>query len=139
MAASLVDYANSDGDDSDASSSDGEQPSFIGPAPRPTPAAPTITNFFSSWANKRKAAAVASDTPELAAHERGRATKTKTATSTQDERGAARATDTTVNRRGPGRLHVTVEPKTATVADRIGQFPNQSLKDSAGKLYCACC
>ena len=67
--------------------------------------------------------------PEMTAHERGRALK-------QKPKGIkARLGDTV---RGTAAVHKTKETN-VPIAKRLAEFPNQSLKDAAGKLFCQCC
>ena len=82
---------------------------------------------------EKRAAAAAEDggmyMPELAEHERGRILKQK--------KIAAKATQLgkEPQRRGPGKERKTAEPQNVTVSTRINQFPNNSLKEAARKLY----
>ena len=71
--------------------------------------------------------------PELAARERDRAKKSKPMRKDGKEQ----------TRRGSGKERKTSEPASATPASRAmsraREFPNQSLKEQARQLYCACC
>ena len=91
-------------------------------------------NIFERMAEKRGAVAAAAGgggAPELAAHERDRKIKQKTTKT--PALGAPEP-----RRRGPGKERKTKEPN-VTVGQRVREFPDNSLREQARKLYCACC
>ena len=106
---------------------------------QPSPAATAVTgpartftgpvqtqNIFQRMMNKRAAAAEeagADGLPELAAHERERVAKKKKPTDVP---------------RGPSKDRKTAKPA-VSVEERVREFPDNSLKEQMGKLYCACC
>ena len=95
-----------------------------GPA-RPIIGPVHVPNVFKRMMDVRDASFEASGeggSLELADHERERAAKKK--------KPAAQM-------RGPAKVRTSPEPA-VKAAERLRQFPGNSLKDQSGKLYCAC-